>query len=140
MIYTNSVSATDTFLTLAKANGAGDLVNRTFTTQYAKDPANPTWDNDATMILYNKVMAKYYPKRPHDGRAQPLRLRRCRGVRGAPLHRRQEPDACVADEGVPELEPGEPVPAPGVSRESEQFPSREISHREFTRSRSSARG
>jgi branched-chain amino acid transport system substrate-binding protein len=61
-IYTNSVSATDTFLTLAKANGGGDLVNRTFTTQYAKDPANPTWASDPGMVLYNKVMAKYYPK------------------------------------------------------------------------------
>ena len=62
VIYTNSVSATDTFLTLAKANGAGDLVNKTFTTQYAKDPANPKWDNDAGMKLYKQVMAKYYPK------------------------------------------------------------------------------
>ena len=62
VIYTNSVSATDTFLTLAKANGGGDLVNRTFTTQYAKDPANPKWDNDAAMKLYKQVMAKYYPK------------------------------------------------------------------------------
>ena len=42
--------------------GAGDLVNRTFTTQYAKDPANPKWDNDAGMKLYKQVMAKYYPK------------------------------------------------------------------------------
>jgi branched-chain amino acid transport system substrate-binding protein len=62
VIYTNSVSATDTFLTLAKANGGGDLVNRTFTTQYAKDPANPVWDNDAGIKLYKQVMAKYYPK------------------------------------------------------------------------------
>ena len=61
-IYTNSVSATDTFLTLAKASGAGDLVNKTFTTQYAKDPANPKWDNDAAMKLYKQMMAKYYPK------------------------------------------------------------------------------
>ncbi len=62
VIYTNSVSATDTFLTLAKANGGGDLVNRTFTTQYAKDPASPRWDNDAAMKRYKQVMAKYYPK------------------------------------------------------------------------------
>jgi branched-chain amino acid transport system substrate-binding protein len=62
VIYTNSVSATDTFLTLAKANGGGDLVNRTFTTQYAKDPANPRWDNDASMKLYKTIMGKYYPK------------------------------------------------------------------------------
>jgi branched-chain amino acid transport system substrate-binding protein len=62
VIYTNSVSATDTFLTAAKANGGGDLVNRTFTTQYAKDPANPKWDSDAGIMLYKQVMAKYYPK------------------------------------------------------------------------------
>jgi branched-chain amino acid transport system substrate-binding protein len=62
VIYTNAVSATDTFLTLAKANGAGELVNKTFTTQYAKDPANPKWNNDAGMKLYKQVMAKYYPK------------------------------------------------------------------------------
>jgi branched-chain amino acid transport system substrate-binding protein len=62
VIYTNSVSATDTFLTLAKASGGGDLVNRTFTTQYTKDPANPKWDDDDAMKLYKQVMAKYYPK------------------------------------------------------------------------------
>ena len=61
-VITNSVSATDTFLTLAKANGGGDLVNKTFTTQYAKDPANPKWDNDTAMKLYKQIMAKYYPK------------------------------------------------------------------------------
>jgi branched-chain amino acid transport system substrate-binding protein len=61
VIYTNSVSATDTILTLAKANGGGDLPNRTLTVQYAKDPASPTWDNDAAMKLYKSVMAKYNP-------------------------------------------------------------------------------
>ncbi len=63
VVYTNSVSATDTFLTLAaKASGGNStLVNRTFTTNYAKDPANPKWDTDAGMKLYKQVMAKYYP-------------------------------------------------------------------------------
>lgn len=61
VIYTNSVSATDTFLTLAQKSGAGTLVNNTFTTQYAKDPASPRWDDDASMKLYKDVMAKYYP-------------------------------------------------------------------------------
>ncbi|MBA3366909.1 MAG: ABC transporter substrate-binding protein [Actinobacteria bacterium] len=61
VIYTNSVSATDTFLTLAKSSGAGELPERTFTVQYAKDPASPTWANDAAMKLYNQVMAKYRP-------------------------------------------------------------------------------
>ncbi len=61
VIYTNSVSATDTFLTLAKSSGAGDLVNRTFTVQYGKDPANSAWDNDSAMKLYKQVMGKYLP-------------------------------------------------------------------------------
>jgi branched-chain amino acid transport system substrate-binding protein len=61
VIYVNQVSATDAALTAAKASGAGDLVNRVYTVQYAKDPANPSWDNDATMKLYKDVMAKYYP-------------------------------------------------------------------------------
>lgn len=61
VIYTTSVSATDTFLTLAKSSGGGDLPNRTYTTQYLKDPANPSWDNDAAMKLYKSVMAKYLP-------------------------------------------------------------------------------
>ena len=62
VIYTNQVAATDAILTAAKAAGGGDLVNRTFTLQYGKDPANPAWDNDAAMKLYKQVMAKYDPK------------------------------------------------------------------------------
>lgn len=61
VIYTNSVSGTDTFLTTAQRAGAGPLVNNTFTVQYTKDPANPVWDNDAGMKLYRSVMSKYYP-------------------------------------------------------------------------------
>jgi branched-chain amino acid transport system substrate-binding protein len=61
VIYTTSVSATDTFLTLAKSSGGGDLPDRTYTVQYAKDPANSAWDNDAGMKLYKQVMAKYNP-------------------------------------------------------------------------------
>ena len=62
VIYTNSVTATDSILTLAKSSGGGDLVNRTFTVQYLKDPASPTWDNDSAMKLYKQVMAKYNPR------------------------------------------------------------------------------
>jgi branched-chain amino acid transport system substrate-binding protein len=61
VIYTTSVSATDTFLTLAKSSGGGDLPDRTYTVQYLKDPANPAWDNDAAVKLYKQVMSKYYP-------------------------------------------------------------------------------
>jgi branched-chain amino acid transport system substrate-binding protein len=61
VIYTTQVVATDAFLTAAKNAGGGDLVERTFTVQYGKDPASPTWDNDSAMKLYKQVMAKYYP-------------------------------------------------------------------------------
>jgi branched-chain amino acid transport system substrate-binding protein len=68
VIYTTNVSATDAFLTAARAGGAGDLVNNTYSTQYAKDPANPEWDDDAGMKLYKSVMAQYYPNgRVNDG-------------------------------------------------------------------------
>jgi branched-chain amino acid transport system substrate-binding protein len=61
VIYVNNVAATDTFMTLAQRSGAGDLVERVFSVQYAKDPASPEWDNDAGMNLYRDIMAKYYP-------------------------------------------------------------------------------
>jgi branched-chain amino acid transport system substrate-binding protein len=61
VIYTSSVAATDTFLTAAKNAGGGDLVDKTLTVQYAKDPASPAWNNDAAMKLYKQVMAKYNP-------------------------------------------------------------------------------
>ena len=46
LVYTNSVSATDTFLTAAKAGGASDaILNKTYTTQYLMDPGESAWDN-----------------------------------------------------------------------------------------------
>ncbi len=42
--YLNSVSATDTFMTLAVANSSAATVNGSISTQYLKDPANPEWD------------------------------------------------------------------------------------------------
>ena len=61
VIYVNAVAGTDAFMTAARASGAGELVDRVFTTQFTKDPANPTWDDDAGMKLYKEIMAKYYP-------------------------------------------------------------------------------
>jgi len=63
VVYTNSVSATDTFLTAAKAGGASDaILNNTYTTQYLMDPANPKWDSNAGMKLYKQLMGTYHPK------------------------------------------------------------------------------
>jgi branched-chain amino acid transport system substrate-binding protein len=60
-IYTNQVSATDAFLTTSRNAGAGDLVDGTISIQYAKDPANPAWDNDPAMKLYRTIMTRYFP-------------------------------------------------------------------------------
>ncbi len=60
-IYVNSVSATDTFMSLAVANSNADTVNGSLSVSYLKDPANPTWDNDPAMKLYKRLMAKYAP-------------------------------------------------------------------------------
>jgi branched-chain amino acid transport system substrate-binding protein len=62
VIYTNSVSATDAILTATRKGGAGELVNNTFTVQYAKDPASPRWANDAAIKLYRQILAKYAPQ------------------------------------------------------------------------------
>ena len=60
-IYLNSVSATDTFMTISVASSSPATVNGSISTQYLKDPANPEWDNDAGMKLYKQIMAKYLP-------------------------------------------------------------------------------
>ncbi len=62
VIYTNSVAATANFLGTAQRSGAGDLVEKTLTVEFSKDPASPRWNNDAAMILYRKVLARYAPQ------------------------------------------------------------------------------
>ena len=60
-IYVNSVSATDAFMTTAAKAAGADTVNGSVSVTYLKDPANPKWDADPGMVLYNKLMAKYLP-------------------------------------------------------------------------------
>ncbi len=60
-IFLNSVSATQTFMGIAvKLAGAAE-VNGSISTYYTKDPANPSWANDAGMKLYMQIMKKYAP-------------------------------------------------------------------------------
>ena len=61
-IYVNSVSATDAFMTTAVASSSADTVNGSISASYLKDPASPTWDNDATVKQYKTLMAKYNPR------------------------------------------------------------------------------
>jgi branched-chain amino acid transport system substrate-binding protein len=60
-IFVNSVSATDTFMGIAVQLAGADEVNGSISTYYTKDPANPSWANDAGMKLYKSIMAKYAP-------------------------------------------------------------------------------
>jgi branched-chain amino acid transport system substrate-binding protein len=60
-IFLNSVSATDTFMGIAVARAGAAEVNGSISVYYTKDPANPTWANDAGMKLYKSIMARFAP-------------------------------------------------------------------------------
>jgi branched-chain amino acid transport system substrate-binding protein len=60
-VITNSVSATDTFLTLATKSGS-TITNGTLTVNYLLDPSNPIYNKAPGMKLYRSIMAKYDPK------------------------------------------------------------------------------
>jgi hypothetical protein len=57
-VITNSVSATDTFLTLATKSGS-TITNGTLTVGYTLDPANPIYNKLPGMKQYRALMAKY---------------------------------------------------------------------------------
>jgi branched-chain amino acid transport system substrate-binding protein len=60
-VFTNSVSATDAFLTLATKSGS-DITSGTITVSYLLDPSNPIYNKQPGMKLYRQIMAKYAPK------------------------------------------------------------------------------
>ena len=60
-IYLNSVSATAAFLNIAVGAAGAAYVNGSLSVLYLKDPASPTWNNDAAMKQYRAIMAKYTP-------------------------------------------------------------------------------
>jgi branched-chain amino acid transport system substrate-binding protein len=60
-VITNSVSATDAFLTIATKSGS-TITNGTLTVNYLLDPANPIYNKQPGMKLYRQIMAKYDSK------------------------------------------------------------------------------
>jgi branched-chain amino acid transport system substrate-binding protein len=60
-VITNSVSATDAFLTLATKSGS-TITNGTLTVSYLLDPSNPIYNKQPGMKLYRTIMAKFAPK------------------------------------------------------------------------------
>jgi hypothetical protein len=60
-VITNSVSATDTFLTIAEKSGS-NIVEGTISVNYLLDPSNPIYNKQPGMKLYRQIMAKYAPK------------------------------------------------------------------------------
>ena len=59
-VFTNSVSATDPFLTIAEKSGS-DNVEGTISVNYGLDPSNPIYNKQPGMKLYRTIMAKYDP-------------------------------------------------------------------------------
>jgi branched-chain amino acid transport system substrate-binding protein len=60
-VITNSVSATDPFLTIAEKSGS-NIVEGTISINYLLDPSNPVYNKQPGMKLYRAIMAKYDPK------------------------------------------------------------------------------
>jgi branched-chain amino acid transport system substrate-binding protein len=60
-VITNSVSATDPFLTIAEKSGS-NIVEGTISVGYLLDPSNPIYNKQPGMKLYRSIMAKYAPK------------------------------------------------------------------------------
>ncbi len=60
-VITNSVSATDAFLTIATKSGS-TITNGTITVSYLLDPANRIYNKLPGMKAYRQIMAKYAPK------------------------------------------------------------------------------
>jgi branched-chain amino acid transport system substrate-binding protein len=60
-VCTNSVSATDPFLTIAEKRGS-NIVEGAFSVNYELDPSNPIYNKQAGMKLYRSIMKKYAPK------------------------------------------------------------------------------
>ena len=62
-IYLNSVSNPVPYIkAVQKATGDPKSVDGMITTQYLKDPTDPSQANDAGIQLYKQIMTKYYPQ------------------------------------------------------------------------------
>jgi branched-chain amino acid transport system substrate-binding protein len=60
-VITNSVSATDPFLTIAEKSGS-NIVEGTLSVGYLLDPSNPIYNKQPGMKVYRSIMKKYAPK------------------------------------------------------------------------------
>src|SRR5207247_7888619 len=60
-VITNSDSATNSFLTIAKKSGS-TITDGTLTVNYLLDPSNAIYNTQPAMKIYRQIMAKYAPK------------------------------------------------------------------------------
>ena len=112
-IYMNSVAAIKPAMDGMVASAGAAYVNGLITIQYAKDPPDPKWANDAGMKLYRTIIAKYGGGANANDAQVVLRRREGRCVRPGAVQGRQEPDPRGPDERAPEPEHEELVPASG---------------------------
>ena len=97
------------------ASSSAATVNGSISAAYLKDPASPTWANDAIGEAVRGADGEVQPAREGHRRAQLLRLRQGGHIRAGDVQGREEPDAGGSDEGAPLVQRDEPVPAPGVA-------------------------
>jgi branched-chain amino acid transport system substrate-binding protein len=57
----NSVSATDQVLAAASATAGADFVNGAISTGYLKNPTNPAYRNDPTVLRYRRLLQQFGP-------------------------------------------------------------------------------
>ena len=100
VIYTNSVSATDAILTLAKSSGGGDLPEPDFHRPVREGPGEPRLGQRRGDEALQAGDGEVQARRQRHRRAQLLRGLGRRGVRRADVQGGEEPDAGLADEGA----------------------------------------
>ena len=61
MVFLNNVSASQTVMRAATAQGGPGATNFVISTNYLKDPSDPKFANDPGVMLEKKILAKYVP-------------------------------------------------------------------------------
>ncbi len=109
VIYTNSVSATDTILTLAQKSGGGELAEPHVHDPVRQGSGEPEMGqrrrNEAVQAGHGEVRAVSASHR----RVRRVRRRNRPRVRPAPHGAQAQPDACRSHEGRPVVESGQSV-------------------------------
>ena len=84
-------------------------MNGSISSAYLKDPASPTWTNDATMKQYKAIMAKYAPSANADNGLYFYGFAKAHTFVQAMYKAGSEPDAAGPDERPAVVQRDQPV-------------------------------